>query len=213
MKSATANLTLVVGLGNPGDKYNQTRHNAGFWYIDQLAGRLGARFSYEKRFQAHLAAVLVDGRKLRLMKPGTYMNHSGRALAAVAHYYDVPAGEILIAHDELDLPPGTVRLKRGGGHGGHNGLRDVIAALGEREFWRLRIGIGHPGQRDDVIDYVLHRASVVEQQAIDEALQKGLAETEPLLAGELERVMHVLHSSNASAGPGPAPKTEAPDGV
>jgi PTH1 family peptidyl-tRNA hydrolase len=208
VKSATANLTLVVGLGNPGDKYNQTRHNAGFWYVDQLAGRLGARFSFEKRFQADLATVLVAGRKLRLMKPATYMNHSGRAVVAVAHYFGVAPGDLLVVHDELDLPPGSIRLKRGGGHGGHNGLRDVIAALGEREFWRLRIGIGHPGQRDDVIDYVLHRASSVERQAIDEALQRGLAESDKLLAGELERVMHVLHSSIAST-----PKSEAPDGV
>jgi len=202
--SATANLTLVVGLGNPGDKYSQTRHNAGFWYIDQLAGRLGARFSLERRFQAYLADAIVGGRKLRLLKPDTYMNHSGRALAAVASYFAVPVGGILVAHDELDLPPGCIRLKRGGGHGGHNGLRDVIAALGEREFWRLRIGIGHPGHRDDVVDYVLHRASGDEQRAIDDALDRSLAETDNLLAGELERVMHVLHST---------PKTEAQDGI
>jgi len=132
------------------------------------------------------------------------MNHSGRAVVAVARYFDITPGSMLVAHDELDLPPGSIRVKRGGGHGGHNGLRDVIAALGEREFWRLRIGIGHPGQRDDVVDYVLRRASVSDQQAIDDAIQRALAETDRLLAGELERVMHVLHTP---------PKTEEQHGI
>ncbi len=204
MNAATANLTLVVGLGNPGDKYASTRHNAGFWYIDQLAERLGARFSPAPRLQGHLADVLVDRRKLRLFKPDTFMNNSGRAVVAVARYFDIPPGSMLVAHDELDLPPGSIRVKRGGGHGGHNGLRDVIAALGGREFWRLRIGIGHPGQRDDVVDYVLRRASVSDQQGIDDAIQRALAETDRLLAGELERVMHVLHTP---------PKTEEQHGI
>lgn len=184
---------LIVGLGNPGGKYDQTRHNAGFWLLDRLAGPLGLEFRAQSKFHGELAERLHAGRKVFFLKPGTYMNHSGRAVAAVARFYKIPVERIVIAHDELDLPPGTVRLKHGGGHGGHNGLRD-LAALGSREFWRLRLGIGHPGDRDGVIDYVLQKPGKADRELIDKALDKTLDAVDLLLDGQMEKAMTRLHS-------------------
>lgn len=187
---------LVVGLGNVGARYAGTRHNAGFWYADALAGRLGESFRPDRKAQGELARVRVDGdRDLRLLKPSTLMNHSGRSVAAVARFLKISPGSVLVAHDDLDLPPGTVRLKLSGGHGGHNGLRDIDAHLGSREYWRLRIGIGHPGEREGVIDYVLTRPSPEERRAIEDAIGRVLDETERLLTeGDVEGVMHALHT-------------------
>ncbi len=194
MEAAAASFKLVAGLGNPGARYALTRHNAGYWYIDRLAERLGARFSPDRRFHGQVASVALGARTLRLLKPETHMNHSGRSVQALAAYFGVAPDEMLVVHDELDLPPGTLRVKRGGGHGGHNGLRDVIAALSTREFWRLRIGIGHPGHRDEVVDYVLTRAGAAEQRAIDESVERALGATDLLLGGKLEQAMHLLHT-------------------
>lgn len=187
---------LVVGLGNVGTRYAGTRHNAGFWYADGLADRLGESYRADRKAQGELARVRADGnRDIRLLKPSTLMNHSGRSVAAVARFLKLAPEAVLVAHDDLDLPPGTVRLKLGGGHGGHNGLRDIDAHLGSRDYWRLRIGIGHPGEREGVIDYVLTRPSPEERRAIEEAIGRALAETERLLVeGDAEGVMHALHT-------------------
>jgi len=184
---------LVVGLGNPGPRYAQTRHNVGFWFAERLASHYGAQFQRTARFHGELTQIQSDGR-LWLLKPDTYMNRSGQSLAALARYYRYAPEQILVAHDELDLPPGTVRLKRGGGHGGHNGLRDIMAQYGARDFLRLRIGIGHPGSSDQVTDYVLSRASRDDEALIDEAIDEAVKVVPRILEGELERAMHVLHS-------------------
>lgn len=184
---------LVVGLGNPGPRYAETRHNVGFWFADRLASRYGATFQRAGRFYGELAQIESDGR-LWLLKPDTYMNRSGQSLAAMARYYRYAPEQILVAHDELDLPPGTVRLKRGGGHGGHNGLRDIMTQFGARDFLRLRIGIGHPGSSDQVTNYVLSRASREDETLIDEAIDEAVKIFPHILDGNLEKAMHVLHS-------------------
>ena len=167
-------LKLVVGLGNPGSEYARTRHNAGFWYVDELARRGGGVWRRETRHQCELARVTLAGCELWLMKPGTYMNRSGAAVQSLAAFYRIAPAELLVVHDDIDLPPGVARLKQGGGHGGHNGVRDVIAQLGP-DFWRLRIGVGHPGAKDQVIDAVLDRATAEEQRLIDAALERAHA--------------------------------------
>ena len=186
-------LRLVVGLGNPGSDYARTRHNAGYWLVDELARRHGGRFHSESRYQAELARVSIAGHDVWLFKPTTFMNLSGSAVQAVAAFYRVAPGEMLIAHDEIDLPTGTLRLKEGGGHGGHNGLRDVIARLGAL-FWRLRIGVAHPGARDEVIDYVLKRASADEQRVLDTAIADAADIVPVLIEQGAQKAMHRLHS-------------------
>ncbi|HEB98046.1 MAG TPA: aminoacyl-tRNA hydrolase [Thiotrichales bacterium] len=185
---------LIVGLGNPGPRYERTRHNAGFWFVDELVRRQACSLRNEARFHGDAARCSIDGHDCRLLKPHTFMNRSGQAVAALARFYRIPPEAILVVHDEIDLPPGTARLKRGGGHGGHNGLRDIIARLGSREFLRLRLGVGHPGHRDQVVDYVLHRPPVEEQTAIESAMDEALAVLPLVVAGELEQAMHRLHS-------------------
>lgn len=195
MAGASAAFRLVVGLGNVGDRYAGTRHNAGFWYADGLAERLHAAFRAERKAHGALARAQAGGRDLRLLKPDTLMNRSGQAVAAVANFHKIPPDAILVAHDEIDLPPGTVRIKHGGGHGGHNGLRDIASRLGSPDFWRLRIGVGHPGNRDDVIDYVLRRPSPDDRRAIEAAIERALDETDRLIGdGDLEAAMHALHT-------------------
>jgi PTH1 family peptidyl-tRNA hydrolase len=185
-------IRLIVGLGNPGDDYARTRHNAGFWLVDELAARHGGRFKAERKFGGDLAVVDVDGRELRLFKPMTFMNRSGSAIRAAAAYLKIPAEAILVAHDDLDLAPGVARLKLGGGHGGHNGLRDAIAQLGPG-FWRLRLGIGHPGHRAEVIDYVLSRAPREEEDPILDAVRES-ADVIPVLLGQGDQqAMNRLH--------------------
>lgn len=195
MAGARTAFELVVGLGNVGARYAATRHNAGFWYADGLAARLGESFRADRKAQGDLARFRAGDRDLRLLKPSTLMNHSGRAVAAVARFHKIAPAAILVAHDDLDLPAGSVRLKFGGGHGGHNGLRDLDAQLGSRDYWRLRIGIGHPGTRDGVVDYVLTRPTPDERRAIEDAVERALDQTEPLLFdGDAEGVMHALHT-------------------
>jgi PTH1 family peptidyl-tRNA hydrolase len=189
-------IQIIVGLGNPGDRYQQTRHNAGFWLVDELARRHGGEFREDRRHQGDSARITIDGRDVRLLKPGTFMNRSGNSVRSLASYLKVPPEAVLIAHDDLDLPVGTVRLKRSGGPGGHNGLKDVIAHLG-RDFLRLRLGIGHPQHQGDVIDYVLARPSRKEAEGIMAAVDKA-ADVMPLLLGEGEqKAMTGLHTQAA----------------
>lgn len=195
-------LRVVVGLGNPGPEYALTRHNAGFWFVDELARRYDGRLRPERRYGAETARIRVAGIDLWLLKPLTYMNRSGSCIRAFCDYLRIPVAEVLVAHDDLDLPPGTVRLKRGGGAGGHNGLKDTITHLGE-DFWRLRLGIGHPGQRDEVIDYVLRRAGTAEQAEIETAVVRAVEEFPRLIEEGAQRVMNRLHSAPAgSSEPG-----------
>lgn len=173
-------LKLIVGLGNPGTEYARTRHNAGFLFVEELAARHGGTFRSEPRHEAELARVRIGAADLWLLKPMSYMNRSGDPVRSVADYYKIGVGAVLVAYDDLDFPPGVVRLKQGGGAAGHNGMRDVIAHLGDG-FWRLRIGIGHPGDRDAVVDYVLKPPRREEAQEIDAALDRALLAW-PLLA-------------------------------
>jgi PTH1 family peptidyl-tRNA hydrolase len=187
-------LRLIVGLGNPGPEYAQTRHNAGFWLVDELARQHGGHFRPDARHHGETCRIVLAGQELWLLKPMTYMNRSGQAVAALARFHKIPLTEILVIHDDLDLPPGTVRLKRGGGHGGHNGLRDLMAQLGGNDFARLRLGIGHPGDSRDVLDYVLRRAPRSEQEWLEQAIADALREMPRLIAGQWERATQALHS-------------------
>lgn len=188
-------IRLIVGLGNPGPGYRHTRHNAGADLVRALAERWGANFKLETKFNAEIASTVISGNKVYLLIPDTYMNHSGRAVAPLANFYDLAAEEILVVHDELDLPAGDARLKLGGGHGGHNGLRDIIQQLGnDRGFARLRIGIGHPGNANDVVDYVLRKAPPDERQAIEASIDTAMDIIPELLSGEWNRAMKTLHT-------------------
>ncbi len=189
-------IRIIVGLGNPGARYEGTRHNAGFWFVDELAQRHGGLFKEERRFSGDLTSISFHGREVRLLKPSTFMNRSGNSVRSLAAYLKVPPEAVLVAHDDLDLPPGTVRLKRSGGAGGHNGLKDVIAHLG-REFFRLRIGVGHPGHHNEVIDYVLSRPGREEERSIRASIEEA-ADVMPILLGEGEQpAMHKLHTRPA----------------
>ena len=197
-------LKLIVGLGNPGTEYARTRHNAGFQFADELARRHGATFRSEPRHRAELARMRVGDTELWLLKPMSYMNHSGDPVRSVATFYKVPVESVLVAYDELDFPTGVVRLKQGGGAAGHNGMRDVIAHLGDT-FWRLRIGIGHPGDRAALLDYVLGRPPAAEAQLIHEALLAA-ADIVPLLLSEGAQIaMNRLHSRESAPGAPTAP--------
>lgn len=186
-------IRAIAGLGNPGEKYRETRHNAGFWFVDELARRHGGSFSYQKRFDAELSRVRIGGEEIWLVKPQGFMNLSGGPVRAFADYYRIDPGEILVAHDELDHPAGVVRLKQGGGHGGHNGLRDVSRHLGP-DYPRLRIGIGHPGQSKQVIDYVLRRAPAEEERRIREAVDRAADVVPLLLEKGVQQAMNRLHT-------------------
>jgi peptidyl-tRNA hydrolase, PTH1 family len=192
-------LRLIVGIGNPGSEYRATRHNAGAWFVERLAQAVGASLGMQAKFQALVGSVRAnDGIDRRLALPQTFVNRSGQAVSALARFYRIAPAEILIAHDELDLKPGAVKLKEGGGSAGHNGLKDIAASLGTPAFWRLRIGIGHPREgalsEQEVADYVLHRPRLEEQQAIDDAIVRALAIWPSLEAGDTERAMHLLHT-------------------
>lgn len=185
---------LVVGLGNPGTQHAADRHNVGFWFADQLAARLDQRFNPQTRFQAEACRGQMHGQSLRIIKPLTFMNRSGQSVRQVLDYYDLSVAHLLVVHDELDLPPGTARFKAGGGHGGHNGLRDIGATCGN-EFTRLRLGIGHPGHKDLVTDYVLQPPGRAERVQILEAMEAGLSALEVLVGAGLEKAMQQLHSA------------------
>jgi len=185
---------LIVGLGNPGPQYLRTRHNAGFCLLDRIAQHYQSAFRPDPKYKGELVKVSIDACPVWLLKPMTFMNKSGESIAALANFYKIPQSAILIAHDELDLPPGTVRLKRGGGHGGHNGLRDAVRMLGSSDFARLRLGIGHPGHATDVVGYVLRSAPAAEQQLLEDAIDAVLPELPRIIRGEWEKAMTVLHS-------------------
>lgn len=191
---------LIVGLGNPGDEHEEDRHNAGFWFLDALAKQLNVRFETEKHFHGKVAKVKWEGEDLYLLKPTTYMNLSGQAVGALCRFHKISAEDILVVQDELDLKPGSARLKLGGGTGGHNGLKDIQAHLGTPQYWRLRLGIGHPrdlagdGRAMDVADYVLRRPQLAEQKCIDASIENGLQMLPLFLKGDPQAAMMELHS-------------------
>lgn len=189
-------IRLVVGLGNPGADYVSTRHNAGFWFVDELARRFGGQFKPEKKFHGEMARIDIAGQDVRLLKPMTYMNRSGLAIRAAADFLKIPVQAVLVAHDEIDLPPGTMRLKQGGGHGGHNGLRDTHAHMGA-DYLRLRIGVGHPGNASEVVGYVLKRPSKDEEAIILRAIDDAADSFELLLKEGLQKAQTQLHSRSA----------------
>lgn len=188
---------LVAGLGNPGREYAATRHNAGFWWVDRLAAKLGGQWSGETKFFGQVAKVRGSNGELWLLKPDTFMNRSGQAVGALARFYKISPAEVLVVHDELDLPPGTARFKQGGGHGGHNGLKDIDAQLG-RDYWRLRLGIGHPGDREKVSGFVLDRPPRTEEDAIESAMHDALARWPEVARGEFDKAMMQLHTPKES---------------
>ena len=187
-------LKIIVGLGNPGPEHLLTRHNAGFWFVDALAAQLGARFRSHTKFQGEICKLTVAGDEITLLKPTTYMNRSGLSIRALTDYQKVQPVQIMVVHDELDLPVGEARFKQGGGHGGHNGLRDTITHLGP-DFWRLRLGIGHPGDKSQVIDYVLRRAPKIEEENILAAVAKSVDAIDTFIDKGAERAMNELHSN------------------
>ena len=184
---------LIVGLGNPGNEYEDNRHNLGFWFVDRLASDLKVSLTAQGKFFGRVAR---DGDRW-LLQPTTFMNHSGQAVAALARFYKIAPAEILVVHDELDLPPGAIRLKQGGGNGGHNGLKDIQAHLATPDFWRLRLGIGHPGERNEVINYVLKAPRREEQELIDRAIDRCLLAWPKLAAGDYEAAQRLLHPKSA----------------
>jgi PTH1 family peptidyl-tRNA hydrolase len=201
-------LRLLVGLGNPGPEYEATRHNAGFWWIDAVARKLGATLVAERGYHGLVARVNRRDGPLWLLEPQTYMNVSGKSVAALARFFKIAPEEILVAHDELDLPPGQLKLKLGGGHAGHNGLKDIVAQLGSADFWRLRLGIGHPGVRAEVVHYVLRKPAPEQREAIEQCIARSLDALDLLLAGEMDRATMRLHAKPprpTPAVPPPAP--------
>jgi PTH1 family peptidyl-tRNA hydrolase len=190
-----SSIQLIVGLGNPGNEYTGTRHNAGFWWVDQVCAETGSKLNMETKFFGH-AGKLKNSSEVWLLKPTTFMNASGRSVGALAKFYKIPPEAILVIHDELDLPPGTVKLKKGGGHGGHNGLKDIAAQLGTPDFWRLRLGIGHPGDKNAVANYVLKDPTRDEMRAIEENINQSTTLLPLLLKGEFEAAMLKLHTKN-----------------
>lgn len=192
-------IKLIVGLANPGQEYAATRHNAGAWYVEALARRYGGTLKEERKFFGYAGRCRIEGEEVRLLVPTTFMNLSGKAVAALAGFYQIPVEAILVAHDELDLPPGVAKFKQGGGHGGHNGLKDIISKLGNNAaFWRLRIGIGHPGDKQKVVGFVLNRPSAEEQRRIDETVEEAVASTALWFSQDATRAMNRLHAFRAS---------------
>lgn len=189
-------IQLIVGLGNPGPEYATTRHNAGFWLVEELARRHGGRFRLESRFKGELARIQLAGAERWLLKPQNYMNHSGRVAASVAAFYKIGAESMLVAHDELDLQPGDLRLKQGGGAGGHNGLKDLIAHCGA-DFWRLRIGVGHPGEREQVTPWLLGATRASERAVLEAAVQQGADAMLDLLEKGSAQAMQKLHTRDS----------------
>ena len=199
-------IRLFVGLGNPGPEYEATRHNAGFWWIDGLADHLGARLQTERSYHARMARVNTAQGPVWLLQPLTYMNRSGLSVAALARFFKIAPQEILVAHDELDLLPGQVKMKLGGSHAGHNGLKDIHAQLGSADYWRLRLGIGHPGVKAEVVNYVLKKPSAEHREAIEKTIAQSLTALDLLLAGEMERAMMKIHAKPPRPKP-PRPET------
>ncbi|ACA87953.1 aminoacyl-tRNA hydrolase [Shewanella woodyi] len=193
-----SNIKLIVGLANPGEKYAQTRHNAGAWYVQELARVCGATLVADSKYFGLTARVTLHGKDVRLLIPSTFMNLSGKSVGAMANFFRIEADEILVAHDELDMEPGVAKFKLGGGHGGHNGLKDIIASLANNKgFYRLRIGIGHPGDKSQVSNYVLGKAPGTEQAAIEDVIDEAVRSTEVLFNQDMAKAMNRLHAYKA----------------
>jgi len=188
-------IKLIIGLGNPGSKYSKTRHNAGFWLVDALANREGASFKTESKFSGEVCKITLNNQPVWLLKPNTFMNLSGRSGHQLSSFYKIPVEEVLVVHDELDLSPGTVRLKSGGGHGGHNGLRDLHAQIG-KEYWRLRLGVGHPGDRNKVVDYVLSNISKDDEIDVINSIDRAIDVMDLIVSGDTQKAMNQLHTKD-----------------
>lgn len=201
-------IRLLVGLGNPGPEYESTRHNAGFWFIDAVARELKTSLAPERGYFGLVARANLREGPVWLLEPMTFMNLSGKSVSALARFFKIAPGEILVAHDELDLLPGQVKLKLGGSHAGHNGLKDIQAALGSADFWRLRLGIGHPGVKAEVVDYVLRRPPAEQREAIDKGIAQGVSALDLLIEGDMERALMKVHAKPPRPKP---PKRTVPD--
>lgn len=190
----SARIDMIVGLGNPGSEYADTRHNAGFWFLDEVIRKYGGNFKSEKKFHGEVARTTIDGQQIWLLKPDTFMNLSGQAVLALMQFYKIELQNILVVHDDLDLPAGDARLKSGGGHGGHNGLRDIISRCGGNGFQRLRLGIGHPGHKEKVTGHVLKKASSDDRIAIENAIDSALQVLPQCISGDMQKAMQALHT-------------------
>ena len=198
-------IRLLVGLGNPGPEYDDTRHNAGFWWVDEAARKLGATLVPDRSYHGFVARVNRPGGPVWLLQPKTYMNLSGKSVAALTRFFKIAPDEILVAHDELDLLPGQMKMKLGGSHAGHNGLKDIHAQLGSADYWRLRLGIGHPGVKAEVVDYVLRKPPLAERELIDGCIARSLESLDLLLGGDMEHAMMKIHAK--------PPRPKPPKGV
>jgi PTH1 family peptidyl-tRNA hydrolase len=198
-------IKLFVGLGNPGAEYEATRHNAGFWWIDALSQELKVPLNLDKNYYGQVGRTTLNGQTVWLLKPLTFMNLSGKSVAALARFFKIAPGEILVAHDELDIVPGQAKLKLGGSHAGHNGLRDIHAQLGTADYWRLRIGVGHPGVKSEVINWVLKKPSAEHRNAIEDSIARSIRAAPELLKGEMEKATMLIHTSQP-----PRPKPPKP---
>ena len=209
-------IKLFVGLGNPGPEYEATRHNAGFWWLDQLARELKVTLSMDKGYHGLVARTTVNGQTVWLLEPQSYMNLSGRSVAALARFFKIAPQEILVVHDELDLVPGEAKLKLGGSHAGHNGLRDIHAQLGSDQYWRLRLGVGHPGVKAEVVSWVLKKPSLDHRIAIEQCIERTLKAVPHFLSGEMDKATMLVHTSKPPRpkpprpDPPPAPSTPSP---
>lgn len=203
-------IKLLVGLGNPGPEYEATRHNAGFWWLDDVARQLGATWQLDRHHHGLLARVNVEGEPRWLLQPQTFMNRSGQSVASLARFFKIEPQHILVVHDELDLPPGEAKLKQGGGHAGHNGLRDLHAQLGSPDYWRLRLGIGHPGNRQEVAHWVLKKPSPDDRIAIAQAMDRSFKALPLLLAGDMARATAAIHTRQAPRPKPPRPASDQP---
>ncbi len=210
-------IRLFVGLGNPGPEYEYTRHNAGFWWLDALARELKVTLTADKSYHGLVARTSIQGQSVWLLAPQTFMNASGKSVAALANFFKIPPQDILVAHDDLDIVPGEAKLKLGGSHAGHNGLRDIHAQLGTDQYWRLRLGIGHPGNRDEVLHWVLKKPVLDHRIAIDQAIDRALKALPQLLSGDTEQATRLIHTSKPprpaklKPAPGPASPPAASD--
>ena len=200
-------IKLLVGLGNPGQEYEATRHNAGFWWLEAVARELKASLSTDRAYHGKVARIQVQGQNLWLLQPQTFMNLSGKSVSALARFFKIAPNEILVAHDELDLPPGQAKLKFGGGHAGQNGLRDIHAQLGTGDYWRLRIGIGHPGVKSEVSNWVLGKPMAEQRTAIEEAIARSVKAAPLIIGGDMEKAMQQIHTE---AAPRPKPPRKPP---
>lgn len=203
-------IRLFVGLGNPGPEYEQTRHNAGFWWLDALARELKLNLTPDKSYHGLVARTSIQGQSVWLLAPQTFMNLSGKSVAALANFFKIPPQEILVAHDDLDIAPGEAKLKLGGSHAGHNGLRDIHAQLGTDQYWRLRLGVGHPGNKAEVVHWVLKKPMLDHRIAIDQAIDRALKALPQFLAGDMEQATRLVHTSKPPRPGKPKPAEPKP---